>query len=357
MQVFKQLFKKKQARLGIDISSTAVKVIQLDRVRNGYRVVAYAIEPLPPGSVQDKNIVDQEAVAAAIVRALGKARTKLRHAVLAVPGSATVSRVVSVPGSLKEFELEETIKLEANSFIPYPIDEVSLDFEVIGKTAANPDNIDVLVVATRSENVDSRVAVCELAGLTTDIVDVESFAVENTYKQMIAPTLSEEERTLPVALLDIGANTTTIHVFDSDGIIHTREHNFGGYQLTEEIARHYEISTEEASQKQRSGDLPEDYTRHVLQPFIDTAATQIERFIQFYYSAGQGGNIGLLLIGGGTANTPGLIERIAKETGIPARLANPFMNTQRASSVSAEALANDGSALLIASGLALRSFD
>jgi len=138
VQVFKQLFKKKQARLGIDISSTAVKVIQLDRVRNGYRVVAYAIEPLPPGSVQDKNIADQEAVAAAIVRALGKARTKLRHAVLAVPGSATVSRVVSVPGSLKEFELEETIKLEANSFIPYPIDEVSLDFEVIGKPPLIP---------------------------------------------------------------------------------------------------------------------------------------------------------------------------------------------------------------------------
>jgi len=264
---------------------------------------------------------------------------------------------VSVPGSLKEFELEETIKLEADSYIPYPIDEVSLDFEVIGKSAANPDNVDVLVAATRSENVDSRVAVCELAGLTTDIVDVEAFAVENAFKQMIEPTLSEAERTLPVALLDIGANMTAMHVFNSNGIIHTREHNFGGRLLTEEIARHYEITTEEASRKQRSGDFPEDYARRVLQPFIDTAAIQIERFIQFYYSAGQGGNIGLLLIGGGTANTPGLIERIAKETGIPARLANPFMYAQRASSVSAEALANDGSALLIASGLALRSFD
>jgi len=190
-----------------------------------------------------------------------------------------------------------------------------------------------------------------------DVVDVEAFAVENAFNEMLAPSLSDGERAMPVALLDVGANMTTVHVFTNEGLVYTREHNFGGRLLTEEIARHYEIPTEDAAHRQRVGDFPEDYSRRVLQPFIDTAAVQIERFLQFYYSAGQGGNIGLLLIGGGTANTPGLVERISKETGTMARIANPFVNARRASSVSAEALANDGPALLIASGLALRSFD
>ncbi|MFP4272772.1 MAG: type IV pilus assembly protein PilM [Halothiobacillaceae bacterium] len=352
-----QLFSKKKARLGVDISSSSVKVIQLDRHRNGYKVVAFAIEPLPVGSVQDKNIVDQEAVTEALGNAIKRAGTKVRHAVLAVPGGATVSRIISLPAILKGIELEEQVRIEADQYIPYPIDEVSLDFEVLGMTAGSDENQDVLVAATRSENVDARLAVAEMAGLTVDVVDVEAFAVENAFNEMIAPSLTEAELSMPVALVDVGANMTAVHVFTGEGLIYTREHNFGGRQLTEEISRIYDLPATEAAARQRTGDLPEDFGRRVLHPFVETAAVQLERLLGFYYSAGQGGKIGLLLLGGGTANIPGFIERVAKETGTEARLANPFAGARIGPGVSAERIANEGSALIIASGLALRSFD
>lgn len=360
------LFKRNAGRLGVDISSSAVKVLLLEKHRGTYRPAAFAVEPLPPGAVQDKAITDQDAVAGALTRAVARSRAKIKHIVMAVPSAAAVSRVITIGSPGNEFELEEQVGLEADQYIPFPIDEVSLDFEPVEldisskrkkRTDEGDDSLAVIMAATRTDNVEARVAVAEAAGLTVDVMDIESFALQNTYSELIAPTLTAEERAQPVALIDMGANMTTVSIFNGNDIIYTREHPFGGRQLTNEIAMHYGISMDEAEDKKRSDDLPEDYHRKVLQPFIDTIAMQVERFIQYYYADENGGTIGLILMGGGTANTPGAIERIQRETGLQTRLANPFSSDLRGTRVSSEVIANNGPAMLISCGLALRSFD
>ena len=361
------LFSSKSPRLGVDISSTAVKVLMLEKHKNSYRPTAFAIEPLTPGAVQDKTITDPDTVAGALSRALSRSRAKTKHIVMAIPASASVSRILNISNPGNEFELEEQVRMESDQYIPFPMDEVSLDFEPESPEAlANASkkkgsevegSLRVIMAATRSSNVESRVAVAEAAGLTVDVMDVESFAIQNAFTEIIAPTLNPEDRAQPVALLDIGANTTTINVFSGNKILYSKEHPFGGKQLTNEIAAYYGISPEEAEEKKRNDTLPDDYHRKVLQPFIDNMAMQVERYIQFYYSEHSGSSIGLVLLGGGTANTPGVIERINNETGIRTRNANPFTAIGQGSRISAELLANHGASMLIACGLALRSFD
>ena len=360
------LFSSKNPRLGVDISSTAVKVLMLEKHRNGYRPVGFAIEPIPAGAVQDKTITDTDVVAGALSRALSRSRAKTKHIVMAVPTSASVSRVLNISNPGNEFELEEQVRMESDQYIPFPIDEVSLDFEPLHnevgskpkkKAPTEESSLQVIMAATRSTNVEARIAVAEAAGLAVDVMDIESFAIQNAFTEIIAPTLSAEDRAQPIALLDVGANTTTINVFSGDDIIYSKEHPFGGKQLTNEISMYYGLSAEEAEEKKRNDTLPDDYHRKVLQPFIDNMAMQIERFIQYFYSETNRGTIGLILLGGGTANTPGVIERINNETGIQTRSANPFVAIGQGSRISAELLANHGSSMLIACGLALRSFD
>lgn len=360
------LFTSKTHRLGVDVSSTAVKVLMLEKHRNGYRPTAFAIEPIPAGAVQDKTITDPDVVAGALSRALSRSRAKTKHIVMAVPTGATVSRVLNIQNPGNQFELEEQVRMESDQYIPFPIDEVSLDFEPLQNTAeptAKKKKIDedthlsVIMAATRSTNVEARVAVAEAAGLTVEVMDVESFAAQNTYTEIIAPTLTAEDRAQPVAMLDIGANTTTINVFNGENIIYSKEHPFGGKLLTNDISAYYGLSFDEAEEKKRNDTLPDDYHRKVLQPFIDNMAMQVERFIQYFYADTNAGAIGLILLGGGTANTPGVIDRINNETGIRTRTANPFIAIGQGSRISAELLANHGASMLIACGLALRSFD
>jgi type IV pilus assembly protein PilM len=360
------LFSAKPARLGVDISSTAVKLIQLEKRRGGYRTTAFAIEPLPQGAVQGKSITDTEAVAAALTRAVQRARAKGRHLCMAVPTSSAVSRVLHIDNPGDEFELEEQVRLEADQYIPFPIDEVNFDFEpiqtdILGKQkkhrSGEAEGADVLMAATRTDNVDSRVAVAEAAGMTVDVVDIESFALQNAFTEILAPTLAPEERSQPVAVFDLGDTTTTLSIFVDDDIVYTREHEGGGQQLTSEIAAQYGLSLEEAEERKRDDSLPEDYQRKVLQPYLDSLAMNVERFIQYYYSESSGSTVNLILLGGGAANTAGAVERINNETGVATRLANPFAALAKGPGVSTEQMARHGTAMLIACGLALRSFD
>jgi len=360
------LLSAKQNRLGVDISSTAVKIIQLEKRRGGYRTAALSIEPLPQGAVQGKSITDTDAVAAALSRAIQRARLKGKHLCMAVPTSSAVSRVLHIENPGNEFELEEQVKAEAAQYIPFPIDEVNLDFEKLDadilekqkkRRSGEEAGAEILMAATRTDNVDSRVAVAEAAGMTVDVIDIESFALQNAYTEIIAPTLSPEERSQPVAVFDLGDTTTTLSIFVEDDIVYTREHEGGGQQLTADIATQYGMSLEEADQRKRDDSLPDDYERKVLQPYLDALAMNVERFIQYYYSESSGSTVNLILLGGGAANTPGAAERINNETGVTTRLANPFAALAKGPGVSTEQVARHGTAMLIACGLALRSFD
>jgi len=341
--------------IGVDISSTAVKLLQLGQSGGRYRVEHYAVEPLPPNAVVEKNIVEVEAVGEAIKRALARSGSRTKNAAAAVAGSAVITKVIPMPASLSDEEMESQVQVEAAQYIPYPIDEVSLDFEVIGPVKDNPELVQVLLAASRSENVEVRQSALELGGLTCKVIDVEAFAAENSFK-LIADQLSVPKDAL-VALVDIGATMTTLNVLRNQRSIYTREQVFGGKQLTDEVMRRYGLSYEEAGLAKRQGGLPESYELEVLEPFKEALVQQVSRLLQFFYAGSEFNRVDQIVLAGGCASIPGIAEMVEEQIGVLTAVANPLANMSLSSRVKAQALAQDAPALMIACGLALRSFD
>jgi len=352
------LFRKKPAPvLGIDISSTSVKLIELRRHDQRFRVENFAVEPLAQNAVIEKNISNLEAVIEGLRAAVRRSQTKLRQAAVAVPGSSAISRTLTLPAGLSGDELEAQIQLQADQYVPYPLEEVNLDFQVLGPSARDPNELEVLLVASRSENVDIRVDALESAGLKARLVDVESYALEETFTRLIAPELPEAAEGT-VAVVDVGATMTTLTVFEAQQIVYTRDQVFGGRQLTDEIIRRYGLSYEEAGRaKRQGGGLPDTYEEEVLAPFREAMGQQVGRSLQFFFGASQHNSVDHVVLAGGCAAIPGAAEAIAEGTGAPTTVANPFARMSVASRVKPQALADDAPAMMIACGLALRSFD
>lgn len=351
------LFRKKSVPLiGIDISATAVKLLELSRSGGRYRVESYAVEPLPSNSVVDKNISDVEAVGEAIGRALKKSGSKTKQAAAAVAGSAVITKIITMPADISEDDMESQIQVEADQYIPFPLEEVSMDFEVIGPSENAPERVDVLLAASRSDNVDVRVAALEVGGLGAKVIDVEAFALENTVR-LLAEDLFGDASDKIVAVADVGATVTTFSVLENMKIVYSREQAFGGSQLTEEIQRRYGLSYEEAGLAKRQGGLPDNYEPEVLEPFKESMAQQIGRAQQFFYSSSQISNIDHLIIAGGCASIPGIAEVVEERIGVPVTIGNPFASMAVSSRIPAQALANDAPAMMVSCGLALRGFD
>ena len=348
--------KKAHSLLGIDISSTSVKLLELSRTGNRFRVESYAVEPLPANAVVEKNIAELEGVGHALSRVLAKARTGTRAVAVAVAGSAVITKTIEMDAGLSDDELETQLKVEADQYIPYPLEEVAIDFEVQGISPRNAERVEVLLAACRKENVEVREAALGLAGLTAKVVDVEAYALERAFT-LLTPQLAGGSQALTVAVVDIGATMTTLSVLHNGRIIYTREQLFGGRQLTEEIQRRYGLSNEEAGLAKKQGGLPDDYVAEVLQPFKDAVVQQVSRSLQFFFAAGQFNDVDYIMLAGGTASISGLDHLIQQRLGTPTLVANPFADMALSSKVNAGALASDAPALMIACGLALRSFD
>ena len=341
--------------VGLDISSTAVKLLQLTESGGRYRVEHYAVEPLPPNAVVEKNIVEVEAVAEAIRRAVSRSGTKARHAAAAVSGSSVITKIIPMQSDLDMDALEDQVQMEASNYIPYPIEEVSLDFEVLGPVPNNPEMIQVLLAASRTENVDLRQSALELGGISARVIDVEAFAMENAFK-LVADQLSVPRDAI-VALVDIGATMTTLNVLRTQRSIYTREQVFGGKQLTDEIMRRYGLSYDEAGQAKRQGGLPESYDVEVLEPFKEALVQQVSRLLQFFYAGSDFNRVDQVVLAGGCASIAGIAHLVEEQIGVPTVIANPLANMALGPRVQAHALAQDAPALMIACGLALRSFD
>jgi type IV pilus assembly protein PilM len=350
--------RKKHALLGIDISSTAIKLVELTRTGNHgigmYRVQSFAHEPLPDAAVTEKKIVDVEAVGQAIRKAVVRSRSKARYAAVAVAGNAVITRVIVMPASLSDAEMEAQIQLEADQYIPYPLEEVNLDFDVIGPTVNSTDMVDVLLAASRRENVDDRVAALEIAGLTADIVDIETYAMENACALQLARG-DTGLRQKVVAVADVGAASTTLHMLHNGKIIYTREQNFGGRQIIEDLRRRYDLTVEEAVLGLNQGGLPENAETEVIGPFRESLAQQISRALQFFYSASSHSHTDTLIIAGGAAGIPETAPLVEQRLGFPVEIANPFEEMAMSDSVDVKALMRATPAMMIAVGLALRA--
>lgn len=349
--------RKKSSLIGVDISSSVVKLLELGRKGSRYTVESYAVEPLPVNAVIEGRIENRDEVAGAIKRALKRASAKPREAAVAVSANSAITKIVSFPASLSDRELEENVLMEAENYIPYPLEEVRLDFEVLGASATDPDAMDVLLAASRRENVDARTEVLEKAGLKARLVDVEAYTVENAF-ELIAPQFDDHARGQTVAVVDVGANVTTLHVLVEGKIVFTREQTFGGRVLTEDIERYYGMSYQEAGRAKKENSLPEDYGPKVLEPFKRTMTMTVTRSLQFFFSAStQYQSIDHIILAGGCASIEGVDTLIEEETGTPTTIANPFIDMTLSSKVNTKSLSNDAPSMLIACGLAMRSFD
>ena len=347
--------KSQPALVGVDISSTAVKLLQLSRAGNRYRVEHYAVEPLPPNAVVEKNIVEPEAVGEAIKRALARSGTRARHAAAAVAGSAVITKVIPMAADLEGDELEAQVELEAVNYVPYPIEEVNLDFEVLGPVPGSTESVQILLAASRAENVEVRASALEMGGLTPKVMDVEAFAIENAFG-LLVDQLSAPKDGL-VALIDSGATMTTLNVLRNGRSLYSREQVFGGKQLTDEVMRRYSLSYEEAGLAKRQGGLPDTYEPEVLEPFKEAMVQQVSRLLQFFYAGSEFNRVDRIVLAGGTAATPGVAPMVEEQLGVPTTVANPLAHMTLGPRVQAAALAQDAPSLMIAAGLALRNFD
>jgi len=346
-------YPRKENLLGLDISSSAIKLVEMSRKGRDYKIESYAVAPLPEGVANEKDIVEPEPVGEAIRRALRDSRSRIKRCALAIPTSMAISKILQMPAAVPRAEMEAQMAMEAEQHIPYPMNEVNYDFEVLGPSLNSPETVDVLLAATRSENVEVRVAAAEMAGLSVEIVDTETHALEKVLRHLTDELTQHDS----VAIVDFGATMTGISVFERGRLTFSREQSFGGRQLTEEIMQRYGLSWQEAGLAKKEGNLPENYVSEVLEPFKDNMVRQLHRFLQFYYASSQRDTVAQILIGGGCARISGVDEQIQAAIGLPVRVVNPFARVALGPKVSPSRFTNDMQALLIAAGLSLRGLE
>ncbi|NML26438.1 pilus assembly protein PilM [Zoogloea dura] len=343
--------------IGVDISSSSVKMVELSAASGGgYRVERYAVESLPREAVSDGNIANLDAVSEAIRRGWRRLGTSTKFVALALPASAVITKKIILPAGLRDQELEVQVESEANQYIPFALDEVNLDFQVIGPAASGADEDEVLIAASRKEKVEDRVAAAEAAGLKALVMDVESYASLSAF-ELVQADLPEGGQDKIIALVDAGANVMNVSVLRNGVQVYAREQAFGGFLLTQDVMRHFGMSLEEAESGKRTGSLPESYETELLRPFMDALALEVSRALQFFFTSTQFNQVDHIVLAGGCAVIPGLAETVAGRTQVDTHIANPFSGMSLSSKIRPKNLAADAPALLVACGLALRRFD
>ena len=344
--------------IGVDICSSSVKIVELSEAskKGGYIVERYAIEPLPKGAVSEGNINNLDTVSESLRRAWKRLGTRIKNVGLALPAAAVITKKILLPAGLREEDLEYQVEAEANQYIPFAIDEVNLDFQVIGPAPSNAAEIEVLLAASRKANVEDRVAAAEAAGLKALVMDVETYAAELAFDH-IRSQLPGGAADQCVALVDIGASVMNVNVLRNGQSVYARDQQMGGEQLTQMIQNAFGLSAEEAEAGKRNGGLPENYDSEVLSPFCENAAGEVARAIQLFFTSTQFSEISYIVLAGGCATLSGLDDAVATRTQVNTLVANPFAQMTLSSRIKPRQLQADAPSLMIACGLALRRFD
>ncbi|MDP1733006.1 MAG: pilus assembly protein PilM [Sulfuritalea sp.] len=358
VSALKSIFNPKlRPLIGVDISSTAVKMVELvDAGKGQPRVERYAIEPLPKEAVLDGNLASLESVADTLQRCWKRLGTSTRFVALALPTSAVITKKITLPANLREQDMEIQVESEANQYIPFALEEVNLDFQVIGPAPGSPDDVEVLLAASRKEKVEDRVAAAELAELKPVVMDIEAYAIQVAY-ELVIKQLPRQGADQIVALVDVGASAMKITIMKDNQQLYSREQAFGGSQLTDEIMRVYGMGPDEAENLKRSGTPPDNYEAEILHPFIENMAQEVARAMQFFFTSTPFNEVHHILLAGGSALVPGVAEIVGQRTNVNTLLADPFAGMAISPRIRAKQLAADAPSLMVACGLALRKFD
>lgn len=358
VSALKSIFNPKlRPLIGVDISSTSIKMVELvDAGKGQPKVERYAIEPLPKDAMLDGNLASLEAVAETLRRCWERLGTSTRYIAMALPTSAVITKKITLPANLREEEMEIQVESEANQYIPFALEEVNLDFQVIGPAPTNPDDVEVLLAASRKEKVEDCVAAAEVAQLKPVIMDVEAYATQAAYELVLRQLPGEGARQI-VALVDVGGSAMKVTIMKDDQQIYLREQAFGGSQLTEKIMQAYGMGQDEAENLKRSGTPPDNYEAEILHPFIENLAQEVARAMQFFFTSTPYNEVNHIVLAGGSALVPGVAELVGQRTNVNTVLANPFAGMAISPRIRAKQLAADAPSLMVACGLALRKFD
>lgn len=345
--------------LGVDISSSSVKMVELSMMNKAHNTLClenYVIEPMPKEAMLDGNINNLEAVGGSIRHAWKRMGTRVKNIALALPAAAVITKRIVVPAGQREEDLAFQVEAEANQYIPFALDEINLDFQVVKSIPDHPDEVEVIIAASRKEKVEDRVAAALAAGLKATVMDIEHFAAQAAF-ELIECQLPEGGKDQVIALVDIGASITHLNIFYNGESVYTRDQPFGGDQLTQKIQSQFNLTYEEAEAAKRNGNLPRYYHTDVLQPFCGTLALEVTRALQFFFTSTPYTQVNYIFLSGGCALIPGLEQVVTEHTQVITQIINPFANMELSNRISLKQLKIDTPLLMIACGLALRSFD
>lgn len=347
------LFGSKNAGwIGVDIGSSSVKLALVSPAGKGAELTAYAIVSLPSSAVVDGNVQEPEVVAEAIERGLKISGAKTKLAITSVPSSAVITKELQISDAFIGMELEEQVRVEADQFVPYALDEVALDFQVVGPVKGNTALNEILLVACRRDDVANREDALDTAGLKCEVVDVDTYVVER-----VLPYLELDKEPGTVGVIDIGASTLTLNVLREGKVIYNREQAFGGNELSNTIQQQYGIEQAEVEKQLRMREISEEIEEMLVQPFATAVSQQVSRSLQFFYSSGARNQLDRVYLCGGVAGIEDIDSIVGAEIGVETLIANPCAGMKIASKINPVKLEVDAPTLVKAVGMALRSLE
>jgi len=343
---------KKREIVGLDIGSSSIKLVELKEGKKGYRLQSLALSPLPPEAIVDGALMDSVTIIDAIKDLIGQAKTKTKSAVTSVSGHSVIVKKITLP-FMTESELEESIQWESERYIPFDINDVNIDFQILGSDAENPDVMNVILVAAKKDIINDYVSVIMEAGLNPVIVDVDAFSLEN----MLAINYDLEKGD-SVAIANVGASITSINILKNNVSAFTRDIFKGGNQVTEEIQRQLHIDFEEA-ERIKVGSKMEGVSQPVIQKVLKEAseslAIEIGNSLDFFQSASTYEKIGKLYLSGGGSKIKDFDILLQQQIGIPVEMINPFKKIEfNEKHFDLEYMREIGPAMAVGVGLASR---
>lgn len=351
----------KKETFAVDIGSSSVKVLQLGRTPgargSGWSVLGMGHSPISRAVVADKTVVDPEALALAIEQAVAKARIRSRNAITAMPASQATRKTVVMPKDLSEIEQENFMQVEAPNHIPFPLDEVRMDFEILGQNDAEKNSYDVQLVAVKTEDLQQRVDALAAANLVIDVMDIDEFAIERVMRFVTAQNPLSDTNEHIEALIDIGHEFSVLYVLKDGRSIYTREQNFGMKQLTDEVSRRFSLSAQDTQAQlslEKESSLPPEYHNEVLPQFRLEVASQINRLIQYFFAATSHNRVSRIWISGGGGSLSNISEEVHDLTGVKTAVINPLGYAQVENGADPAYIQAMGPSFLTAFGLAMR---
>jgi len=349
----KSLLKKKLPPIvGLDIGTRQIKAVWIERAKEGFILQGYACEPISKIAFSERDIKDYESVSIALKKIRKTLKTKSKLANVAVAGTSVISKVVYMEPEQSDFELENQIEIEADSLIPYPLEEVYLDFEEMGPSTTHTGKINVLLTAAHKDLVESRLLLTREANFEPKIVDMENFAIGNAIDFFHTNTAADES----ICCINVGASLLQVCVVKNGDVIYTKEHAFGLNNLVNDISAIHMIEREAAERQLLDGTLAGNWVEDTLPIFAANLQQSINRALQMYMNTLHVERPQKILLAGGAANIDPLIDILNQDLGLEVVRFNPFAGMTINPKLDAAKLQKLAPQLVIAAGLASRSF-